>query len=352
MQDSSLFGGSLVSFLALRDNEDRAKWIQSHAEWTHGEDWQKAWIEATYASFLSLHPPDRDYKQWQLAMCAVDLPQIQPMVRRFVEEWIETGFRPDGSEMPYQRAFIPKGRPQGEALADYMRNARSEAPKAIHAIAELHGAEIRPNTGYYSLDTIDMEKETRAERADRMQNASLEAQSKFQMLLDLRSPKTVLPDFRVVIGPQGGFTFRPDPFVEPTSQNLAAVIFSEFYCSELRFRLMRCNRCKAMVLPDRKPRTRYERGWHCDKCRNSAAAQSATDASRARFREQWFALAVDAYREYVSKPRRSTHDESAFLAERVNRNLPYSSRIKRHTITRNLTKIQAAAERRKRNAKG
>lgn len=295
-------------------------WMESHADWTHGRTWQKAWRKVNTASFLSVHRPDSDSKQWQLAMCSVDLPQIQPMVRRFIDEWIETGFRPDGSEMPYERAFIPRGRPQGEALADYVRNARFEAPSAIHALADLHGAEIGPNTGYYSLDTMMKER------------------------------RTALPDFRVVIGPKGGTSYRPDPYVDPAPQNLATVIFLEFYGSEWLFRLMRCNRCKAIVLPDRKPRNRYERGWHCDKCRNSAAAQAATDARRARLKEQWFALAVDAYREYISKPRRSTLDVKAFITERVNKNLPYSSRIKRHTITRNLAKIQAEAERREHNA--
>jgi hypothetical protein len=45
---------------------------------------------------------------------------------------------------------------------------------------------------------------------------------------------------------------------------------------------------------------------------------------------------------------------SAFLTERVNKNLPYSARIKRNTITRNLKEIQARAESKgeKRNAKG
>jgi hypothetical protein len=36
----------------------------------------------------------------------------------------------------------------------------------------------------------------------------------------------------------------------------------EFYQSEWRFRLMRCRRCGVFVIPTRKPRERYEYGWH------------------------------------------------------------------------------------------
>lgn len=143
--------------------------------------------------------------------------------------------------------------------------------------------------------------------------------------------------------------FRPDgsemPFERalPRGPMLQLCLLSLSCGPESRYWIMRCNRCRAIFSPDRKPRNRYERGWHCLKCRYTAAAQSATDARRDENRKKWMALAVTAYRDYISKPRRSTHNVSVFVADRVNEKLKPVNWITRNTITRNLKEIEVRA---------
>lgn len=256
-----------------------------------------------------------------------ELRSIQRQLRAYINEWIDSGFAPDGSEFPARREFKVRLRDRGDGttIARPKWNTPPEdyapPPAAISAIAKLHKGKAVPSAGgRYHIEIED----------------------------DARSPVAMS------IFTRGGVSYSLRGTAGLTMESRAALIFYWFYRSSWLFRLMRCNRCKALSLPQTKPRKRYERGWHCDKCRNSAAAQAATAARRTRLREQWLGLAVDAYREYRSSPRRSTNGVSAFIAERVNKRLPYNSRIKRNTITRNLKEIQAHAELKgaKRNAKG
>lgn len=256
-----------------------------------------------------------------------ELRSIQRQLRAYINEWIDSGFAPDGSEFPVRREFKPRLRDRDDGTAisrpkwplpppeDY-----APPPAAVSAIAKLHHGKAVPYIGRYRIEIENNAK----------------------------------PPVEMSISPGGGVDYILREKGRQSTESRAALIFYWFYRSNWLFRLMRCNRCKALSLPQTKPRKRYERGWHCDKCRNSAAAQAATAARRTRLREQWLGLAVDAYREYRSSPRRSTNDVSVFIAERVNKRLPYNSRIKRNTITRNLKEIQAHAAKKEtnRNAKG
>jgi transposase-like protein len=231
------------------------------------------------------HSGAEGIENWEYAMIArgvaFDPLEIHLRVRAYIDEWIDTGFFSDGSEAPDSRGF---------RAGISSRSIGSKAPSARAVLRDLE-ERIRPKLHF---------------------------------------------------GTRGGITYHPIGFPSPTPDNFAGEIFLEFYCSEWLFRIVRCNRCRVISVPDRKPRKRYERGWHCSKCRNSAAAQAATDAKRAEFREKWFALAVAAYREYMSRPRRPTLHVSAFLMERVNEGLsPTGKIIKLNTITRNLKEIQA-----------
>lgn len=255
------------------------------------------------------------------------LRSIQRQLRAYIDEWIDSGFQSDGSEIPSHRNFKPRFRDNGDGLAtsrprwDSPPEAYDPPPAAVSALAKLHRGKAVPFGMHYE---IEIERETK-------------------------------PFVELRIGARGGIDyFLGRGWLGSSAELRAAQIFYWFYRSNWVLLLMRCNRCKAFSMPKTRPRRKYERGWHCDKCRNSAAAQAATDATRARLREQWFALAVDAYRDYRSETRRSTHDVSAFITERVNKSLPYSSRIKRNTITRNLKEIRAQVELKgeDRNAKG
>lgn len=255
------------------------------------------------------------------------LRSIQRKLRAYIDEWIDTGFQPDGSESPGKRNFKPmlRGGSEGEDATRAKWNSPPEAfeppPTAISALAKLHRGKAVPFGRRYE---IEVEKDTK----DRVQ---------------------------IRIGSDGGIDyFLSKEWMGSDPELRAAQIFYWFYRSNCIFFLMRCAHCKVLDVPQTKPRRRYERGWHCDKCRNGAAAQAATAAKREQNRERWSALAVDAYREYMEKSRRATHDVSAFITERVNKHLPYCDRLKRNTITRNLKAIQAKAELKgaKQNAKG
>lgn len=284
----------------------------------------QAMMSAAYSIRESVH-------EWNPEIFIVfgkeELRSIQRQLRVYIDEWIDSGFQPDGSECPRKRNFKPIFRNSGDGTApgrpkwNFPPEAYNPPPAAVTALAKLHRGDAVP----------------------------------FGMHYEIQIEKGIEPAIAMSIAPRGGIDYYlRRAWLGSSAELRAAQIFYTFYRSNFVFLLMRCNRCKALSMPRIKPRKRYERGWHCDKCRNSAAAQAATDAKRNQFREQWFALAVDAYRGYRSKPRRSTHDVSAYLTEQVNKRLPYSTRIKRNTITRNLKEIQNRVELKgeDRNAKG
>jgi transposase-like protein len=245
------------------------------------------------------------------------LRSIQQRLRAYIDEWIDTGFQSDGSECPGKRNFQPmfRGWSEGAAATRPEWNSPPEAfeppPAAISALARLHRGKAIPFGRHFE---IEIEKDTKQ-------------------------------SVQIRIHPDGGIDyFLSKEWLGSDAELRAAQIFYWFYRSKCIFFLMRCAHCKRLDVPKTKPRRRYERGWHCDKCRNGAAALAATSAKRGQVREQWSALAVNAYREYTSKSRRATHDVSAYITERVNKHLPFADRIKRNTITRNLKAIQAKAE--------
>jgi len=150
--------------------------------------------------------------------------------------------------------------------------------------------------------------------------------------------------------PRGGFRFAPILFGHAWPGNmLAAWAFYFFWQQDTwRFRLMRCAHCRFFSIPERKTRKSYVRGWHCERCRNSASAKAATANLRDSLRKRWFARAVSALLEYEGGPRRAGNDLVQFITDRVNAGLKPTNRIKRNTITRNLAAIRQMAERQKR----
>lgn len=289
---------------------------------------QRRDIPAMMRAALSMRASVREWNpELFIVFGKKELQSIQRKLRAHIDEWIDTGFQSDGSEYPAKRNFKPRFRNGNDpVIASRPKwNSPPEAydppPDAIAALAKLHRGKALPFGLHYEIEF---------EKKDSLP---------VQMRIDSRG---------------GVDYFLRQEWLGSVAELRAAQIFYWFYRSSLVFDLMRCNRCKSLSVPRTKPRKKYERGWHCDKCRNGAAAQAATAMKREQFREQWFALAVNAYREYQLKPRRATHDLSVFVAQQVNRGLPFSARIKRNTITRNLKEIQAQAESKgeNRNAKG
>jgi hypothetical protein len=287
MQESSAFIDDLLELLSATTRLSRARWEKKHSELDYFAD---SWQYAMYAPWRSFNPLE-----------------ILPILRSYIDEWIDTGFHPDGSERPYKRNFTPRQRKDGESLGDYHKSAPIEATPAVQAIARLHSAEL----------VVPMEKPVY-----QIQNAC-------QVIRFL---------------PEGGIEYIKPSLSQPDAEKCAARIFLDFYSSEWRYRLMRCQRCRSLRVPKRNPRKYYERGWHCDQCRHGAAAQAATSKSRALIRDRWFRRAVDAYQKFEKLNGQTKRDKVRYITEHVNAGLPPTQKIKRNMITRNLAEIQAAAE--------
>jgi hypothetical protein len=245
--------------------------------------------------------------------------EIQELLRRLIEEWIDSGFQANGSEEPSKRNFSPK--PCRETWADDGEANLFPPPKAVTEMARLLGGTLL----------------TRVSRDEPM---VFQAGVNLQAGVDRR--------FSVTIGAKGGLDFSPTMTRHDDPGLIAAGLFLEFYRSEWLFLLMRCRNCGLFSVPDRKPRERYVRGWHCPKCSKAIPAVLSVQKSRAALRERWFTLAVQALQKWNAKPRRAGNTGRAvWIAEEVNKGLRRVDRISKNTITRNLSEIEECAKEKK-----
>lgn len=231
------------------------------------------------------------------------------MFREFVDAWIDSGFQPDGSEAPEKRTYATWG---GQVIFQSLEGLLN----SVHVIVKSREQFV------FGL------------------------QAKNSQQTPLRGSLSFMFDLR------GGIRANPVMFRGHLKPNeLAAMGFLYFWNSGQLFTIMRCTHCGVFTIP-RKVRKSYVRGWHCERCRNSASAKAATADARKSIRDRWFALAVSAYLEFGRQRRRAKNDQVEFIRKRVNDGLPPLQRIKRNTITHNLTEIQAAAKEGNKNAKG
>jgi len=265
--------------------------------------WDKAFIALLNTAKVTANHwrnilPDDEAELWQF------LPrqrtEAQRLLRDYVGAWIDSGFQPDGSEMPGRRTYLTWN---CQAIFESME-------PLLNCFLAI------PQKGIFALQ------------------ASNNKQYPQRGALSMR------------FEPRGGIEVAPIVFrrhLKP--EELAAFGFMLFWRSQRLYRLMRCSHCGAFSIPGRKVRKSYVRGWHCERCRNKASAMAATGEARKAFRKRWFALAVNAYRKYESHTRRTTNDPARFITEWVNESLSASHNIKRNTITRNLGAIRMEAER-------
>jgi hypothetical protein len=262
---------------------------------------------------------------------------VQQEFRQYLEEWIQTGFQPDGSEWPEQRNFAPP-----QSAESFSGNL---FPRALESLARFWNGELRVKTDKsagWSYLIVPSQKAN----ADSESTAGLS----------------------VEIGSQGGFGYQPSisrrrayPAIEteqttqprlniadrsnyvPEAINpepIAACLFESFYRSEWLFRLMQCHHCRSFAVPN-KLRKSYVRGWHCRNCSSKVTAIKATGESRKQQRDNWLKLAVDAcalWNAMGRKPRGI--DRVQWITVQVNEKLALVNRIKRQRITRNLSEIE------------
>jgi hypothetical protein len=74
---------------------------------------------------------------------------------------------------------------------------------------------------------------------------------------------------------------------------------------------MRCRCCGVFVIPKRKPRKRYEYGWHCEECRSAGTATARMLRVTKQHRERWLWLAAEAWLRW--RPENGEH--SVWIAE-------------------------------------
>jgi hypothetical protein len=243
----------------------------------------------------------------------VDARVVQQKLRLFIEEWINSGFHPDGSEWPNDRNFAPKSCRKVWSFTDGKPNL-FPPPLAVTAMAKFCNGALLVNGNSYQI--VGHEEANTNSRVS------------------------------VFIGPQGGIQYEPTSgSANDDPETMAAGIFLMFYRSKWLYRLMMCHHCGAFEVPKRVPRTSYVRGWHCIACSRKVPAFVSVNNSRMKRREEWLTLAVKACQKLKSRPQKA--DRVAWITSEVNTGLEAlrsRERIKRNTITRNLTEIEKRAE--------
>jgi len=302
VQQTSEFKDLVLQFIDVTTFLRRRRWEKKHSDRYPSPD------SLSFAMFA----PHRSF----------DPLEIPPILRSFIDEWIDTGFQSDGTERPYQRNFRLRNRKEGESPWEYFIDAPMvEAPRSLQAVVRLFRGELIVPIG-----------------------------TRFYQIQSAYGSCAVVP-----IQLDGTVEFINDAFfAEANAETCAARIFLKLLSSEARYTLMRCNQCRKLFAPKRKPAKIYIRGWYCKFCRNSAAAGAATSAARKHKTEQRLALAANAFLDFHRRPRRTTASCTQHIVEQMNSRLPWQMRAKKNWVTRNLTNIQAEADKKgsKRNAKG
>lgn len=263
------------------------------------------------------------------------LAVVKRLFRTFTSEWIDSGFAENGSEYPSQRNFAPKWGatvlPGAEAdRAPLVERDTFRIPHAVQAMAKCVNGRVQ----------VDAPRGT---------------ESKYLVFHDDAGSGFGKPP-QMFIEPGGGFSYRRAIELPHsggtrkagTSEGqetkdheeylaiVAASLFMDFYQSEWRFCLMRCQRCGVFVIPNRKPRKRYEYGWHCENCRSAGTATARMLRVTKQQRQRWLALAAEAWLRWRPK----NGERSLWIAEEVNKRLPKNDpRIRRNSVTHNATTI-------------
>lgn len=239
-----------------------------------------------------------------------EIRKLQEELRSFIGEWIDSGLQPDGSERPQARHFEPRYRPENDAAAAEARFL--PPPRVATAIAEYMGG-----------DLIVMAHHDRglwyAIRANGLTKPIVPGEPlEYPALSSLRRADDAAHSRRVT----------------------ATVLFLQFFRSDSIFRLMKCRKCQAFYCPERLLRESYIRGWHCEGCRNSAAAPQHVKTTRANARDRWLAFAAEALNQWSPS---KDPDKARWIANKVNSRLMKSGvrrtsvvLIQRNSVTKAL----------------
>jgi hypothetical protein len=125
--------------------------------------------------------------------------------------------------------------------------------------------------------------------------------------------------------------------LDDSPRDIALNFFIDFFKSEERFRLMRCESCRKIMLPP-KPRDVYQVGWFCES--HTAERKKATvEKSREDRHAKILLYGARALLSY--KPRDG--NKPRFICKEVNSRLDFYERIKPNTISRHMKLIEDIA---------
>jgi hypothetical protein len=269
---------------------------------------------------------------------SASLAVVRGFLRTFTSEWIDSGFAKDGSEHPLLRNFAPKGRATLLAADTADGSQRLDQgtfgiPRTVQAMAKCANGQV--------IVVADREERKYVVRPGKGVGGYGKPPYMF-------------------IEPRGGFSYRHTVAVEQSRdcidgtgkrtkaehpeeylEVVAAMLFMEFYQSECRFLLMRCRRCGVFVIPERKPRKRYEYGWYCEECRSAGTATARMLSVTKQHRQRWLRLAAEAWLRWRAR----YGERSVWIAEEVNKQLGRTEpRIRRNSVTHNAGIIARMAE--------
>jgi hypothetical protein len=237
---------------------------------------------------------------------------VQQALRFNLTQWIESGFQPDGSEVPLRRNLKPN-RGQRPPVVDSMARLLSGRSPVI---------DTRNGDAVYVLDEFD------------------------QGFPAFKIGKPKARPITAICG-DGSFVFDFKPYAPFAPEDYAALAFMRFCQSDWKTLLMQCRQCRSFAVLN-KPRKSYEHGWYCSKkCRN-VNAKKTTEKNRKNHHDRWFGLAVDACARWDAMTRKPKQDTASWIYDEIKEHLPLVDRIHRQSIKRNLSEIEKQVRERNR----
>lgn len=265
------------------------------------------------------------------------LAAVQTLLRTFTSEWIDSGFAADGSEYPLRRNFAPKGNatmPDDPATGTSKdrEERRFRIPQAVQAMAKYMNGQVEVTNTQEGEKYVVFESAVNGYWQPLRTYIEPGGGFRYRQTIKLEESRT---------GNLGAKEERGNKDHEEYLQIVAADFFVDFYQSQCRFLLMRCRRCGVFVLPKRKPRKRYEYGWHCEGCRSAGTATARMLTVTQEHRQRWLSFAAEAWLRWRSE----NGERGVWIAEEVNKQLRRTEpRIRRNSITRNSALIARMAE--------
>jgi hypothetical protein len=276
--------------------------------------------------------------------------RVSDLLRRYTDEWLDTGIAPDGKESPFSRK-LTGARVAWAAVWEHeystswgsridWDNGIERSPiglaTKLSVTAHPDREPLRPAMTPFAPSRVQRPATTPLPATgDRVVDALRERRrAKLRDRTAKQTPSTQ--------------THPNMPEDVVSAANLrAVVIFHAFMKASWRYRLGKCKRCQEyFVLKVNPSKLPYARGMHCPNCKNAASAEASAKAKRADREQKLLGLAADVWSSWRPAPQFS--ERNKWIAERVNQLLGEKKAIQRNWVTRHEKEIAAELKRRTR----